>query len=201
LAGWRGALPKGRREPATRRPVGAIEDDPAAIVLHTPLPLDEARARLAGRGRRRSSFPRWGGKQAALVGTVQGDSLLLAVTRLYGLYPNPFQKLFDGHLVGEAGGTRVEGRVRLNRLIVAVMFLWFGLMALVLMLVVVTAVRDRLLVPVMEPFAFIASMGLLGLGFVYVGRWLARYDRDDIARLLAEALDETDGSTPRLGDR
>jgi hypothetical protein len=92
LAGWLGDVPKGRGKTAHRRPVGAVQGDPAAIVLQASLPLDEARARLAGR----------------------------------------------------AGGT--------------------------------------------------------GTASVVASR-LARHDRDDIARLLAEALDQTGSGTPRLGDR
>src|SRR5262245_48483224 len=84
-------------------PVGVVHSDPAAIELHSPLPLGEARARLKQRVIRpwRLAYVRtW----PRLVGFVGNDRLNLGI----GDRRNPFRKRFLGRLAEDGEGTRID---------------------------------------------------------------------------------------------
>ena len=192
LGGWlKGRARKRRGGHAGRPPVGA-DDGMRGITVHSQLSLAEARSHLRERVPRR--LWAWPGEPApTVVGVVRDDQLRLVVIR-----PNARSVAgqFVGRLVEEAAGTRIEGKVRVHPGVVWFNLVWFAAVAVMIVGCAVAAFvaegSGYLVIGVVAG----AALGFLRYVLVQGERDVIRRDRDDIARLLAQALDATGAKGP-----
>jgi hypothetical protein len=183
----------GRIRPELPEAASDPNRDDSSIVLLSPLPLTEARLRLRQQVRRWRALGWAGRDQAVLVGGIRGDRLRLVVSRSL---QNSWEGRFVGRLTEDAGGTRVEGTVRTHPFVAAFMLVWCVLGAVMLVGGATLALVQGDLEMLMALLVGGAFFGLIGYALPRVGKYLARHDRDDIARMLAQILDADERRPP-----
>jgi len=160
--------------------------------MRTKLFLDDCRTRLGSGTDLGGMSLSW---DAAAPGTVVGEFRGPAFrlhTKKY--YNNSFSPFFYGKLAQVDGGTILEGDFRLHPFIRLFLLFWIAFLLLF--------AASALIVPApAHPasgisrgwfYAGLAGLAVLGVGFVELGRWLARGEREVIRSFLKSTLQADD---------
>ena len=158
----------------------------SATIYTSDLTKDECLRRLQGHTGR-SGWTRWA--EGTISAKVRGDRF-----RLFAWGPvnlrNSFAPLFYGRLEEGIGETRIRGRFCMHPIVQAFLFVWFGglVAGAGLMLFLPPSALGSGLRPSVFALLGPAGMGLLGLGLVRFGRWLARGQMESLRCFLAREL-------------
>jgi len=161
------------------------------MILHTRLPIEECKARLAAAidiERLAFSWSGFGGSKPFL-GQFREDRFRLQKRRYYR---NNFSTYFYGRFVPE-GGTRIEGEFKMHPFSRVFMIIWFSFLAVFFVIASIPFARGR---QDADVSFLIAPIGLavFGIAMVKFGRWLCRGEEKAIVGLLEDTL-EVEGGT------
>jgi hypothetical protein len=164
------------------------------LELSSPYSPNECAARLAAAI---DAEPRWFSSWSAMfgskpvIGTVSGDSLCLR--KRIG-YRNSFQSSLTATMRPGQGGTVISGEMGMDPLVLAFLFIWFGLVILIGGSVFLATVGDILSGHRNSIAGAAIPVGMAGAGFamVQLGRFLARGEARFLTEFLIQTLDARD---------
>ena len=157
-----------------------MADLPSRFELTSPLSRVEVVRVL--RANVDSSWKFFGEK--VVVGSIGASSFSL---RIRLTYRNSFQTVLSGRVMEDQGATRIRCHSGMHGFVIALLTMWFGgvLMALFALAPFVLHLDSLDLAAPLIP----VGMGLLGIGLVWFGRYLARDELGTLVAFLEETLD------------
>jgi hypothetical protein len=157
--------------------------------LRTKLFLADCRTRLGSATDLRGLALSWDAPApGGVVGEFRGPAFRLH-TRNY--YKNSFSPFFYGKLMEADGSTVLEGDFRLHPFIKLFLAFWLAFLVLFAASAVIVPAPQHAVSGVGRYwfYAGLALLAFLGVGFVQIGRWLARGEREVIQSFLKSTLE------------
>lgn len=147
--------------------------------------LEESVERLRAATGRPAFFP---ATREAAVGPVQGSSVRLK--RSIPMISNPFKPFFYGRFEQRAGKVCLTGRFTMQPFVKMFISAWVGL-ALAVGFMSVVANGDKSAEAIGADIGAAVGMAVVGLAFVWLGKWFARNDIVWLSGVISGALDES----------
>jgi hypothetical protein len=127
----------------------------------------------------------------AVVGEFRGPMFRLHTKKYYS---NSFTPFFYGKLTEVEGGASLEGDFRLHPFIRLFLLFWFSFLILFAASAIIVPAPPHPPGSLNRQWFYmgLALLTLLGIGFVQIGRWMARNDREVIHTFLKTTLEAAD---------
>jgi hypothetical protein len=163
------------------------------MTLHTRIPIEECKARLASSvDAERLAFS-WSGYAGSrpILGKLRDSSFRLQKRRYYH---NSFAPFFFGRFVVSDDGTLIEGKFTMHPFVRVFMIVWFSFLGVpsVIMLISVFAGQADVQGSPILGLVIPAGMAAFGVALVKFGRWLGRSEETAIVAFLKSTLETTD---------
>jgi len=165
------------------------------MTLHTRIPIEECKARLASSvDAERLGFS-WSGYAGSrpILGKLRGATFRLQKRRYYR---NSFAPFFFGRFVAADGGTLIEGEFRMHPFVKVFMVVWFSFLSVFSVIVLISVFARQADVQGSPVLGLVipAGMAAFGIALVKFGRWLGRSEETAIVAFLKNTLETNDAA-------
>jgi hypothetical protein len=145
------------------------------MTLHTRIPVEECKARLASSvDAERLGFS-WSGYTGSrpILGKLRDTGFRLQKRRYYRNSCAPF---FSGRFVASDSGTLIAGEFRMHSFVKAFMIMWFSFLGFFFVIMLITVIAGRADAQGSPALGLVipAGMAAFGVALIKFGRWLGK---------------------------